>query len=377
MKIGNICDLARSVACGSSGPARSSNLARSVACGSSGPARLIIAIVIVAAAAPARAGEARVRHVPPADAAAGVALELIASAPAAVPSLVAHYRTVGTAAFASIELVRRDDQRWVAVVPAAAVAPPGLEYYLDAGGAPVFASAGAPHTTRVGVTTLAVRRSRDEARVARRRSRVHASAEWVDYGTRVVDDVKLVDRYYRIDADFSYRLWAYPLEELRVGFSRLLGDTEVACELPPCTGRSGFNVAGWFELGLAPIEGVALDGRAIVLATPESVALGGRAELRIGVRDGTHVATGVEYLADVGASGFFRFGWGTVPRAPMTATVEITNMPASTRDVGVRLYYDVTGELAYGVRLGLRLGYAARVQNLFGFTGGTTASIDF
>jgi hypothetical protein len=333
---------------------------------------------LAASAAPARAGEPRVHHVPPADAPAGVALELIATAPPNVPSLVAYYRPAGATAFSPIELVRRDDQRWVAVVPAAAVAPPGVEYYLTADGAPVFASPQAPHTTRVGVAELDARRARDDARALGRRSRVHGRAEWVDYGTRVVDGVRLIDRYYRLDGDFSYRLWAYPLEDLRVGFSRLLGDTALPCDAPPCsTGRAGFNVAGWFELGLAPIEGVTFDGRAVVLATPESVALGGRAELRVGVLDGTHVASGVEYLADVGSTGFFRLGWGTVPRAPMTATIEITDLPASTRDVGVRLYYDVTAVLAYGLRLGLRVGYAARRQGVVGFTGGTTASIDF
>jgi hypothetical protein len=330
-----------------------------------------------AAPAPASATDLHVRHVPPADAEAGAALELVAIAPATVPALVAHYRAAGTQTFSSLELVRRDDQRWVAVIPPPAVAPPGIEYYLDAGGAPVFASAEAPHLTRVGVTALSERRARDEARVAGRRSRVSARAEWVDYGTRIVDDVRLVDRYYRVDADFSYRLWAYPLEELRVGFSRLLGDTEVACATPPCTGRSGFNVAGWFELGVAPIEGLTLDGRAIVLATRESVALGGRAELRVGSRDATHVASGVEYLADVGATGFFRLGWGTVPRVPMAATIEVTDLPASTQDLGVRLFYDITGVLSHGLRVGLRVGYAARRQAVAGFTGGTTASIDF
>jgi len=330
-----------------------------------------------APATSAPAGDPRVRHVPPADAEAGAALELVAIAPPTVPALVAHYRAAGTETYSSLELVRRDDQRWVAVVPPTAVAPPGIEYYLAAGGAPAFASAEAPHMTRVSVTELSERRARDEARVAGRRSRVHARAEWVDYGTRIVDDVRLVDRYYRVDADFSYRLWAYPLEELRVGFSRLLGDTEVACEAPPCTGRSGFNVAGWFEIGVAPIEGLALDARAIVLATRESVALGGRAELRVGSRDATHVASGAEYLADVGATGFFRLGWGTVPRVPMAATIEVTDLPASTRDLGVRLYYDITGVLSHGLRVGLRVGYAARRQDVAGFTGGTTASIDF
>lgn len=340
-------------------------------------ASLAFAAAVTAAAPPARAGDLRVQHVPPADAEAGVALELVATAPPDVPALVAHYRTAGSAAFAALELVRREDARWIAVVPADAVASPGLEYYLVAGGAPVFASAAAPHTTRVGVASLVARRARDEARALRRRSRIHARAEWVDYGTLNVRGDRSVDRYYRIDADFSYRLWAYPLEELRVGFSRLLGDTEVPCADPPCSGRAGFNVAGWFELGVAPIEGLTLDARAIVLATPESVALGGRAELRVGVRDGTHVASGVEYLADVGVTGFFRLGWATVPRAPMAATVEITNLPASTREAGVRIYYDLGGVFAHGLRLGLRVGYAARRQDVAGFTGGTIASIDF
>ena len=55
----------------------------------------------------------------------------------------------------------------------------------------------------------------------------------------------------------------------------------------------------------------------------------------------------------------------------------MSNLPLSTRDLGVRIYYDVTGVFAYGLRLGLRVGYAARRQDRFGFTGGTTASIDF
>jgi hypothetical protein len=344
-------------------------------------AALGIALAALAAAAPA-AAEPRVRHVPPAEAEAGAALELIATAPSTVPALVAHVRRTGAASYTSIELVRRDEERWVAVVPAAAVAPPGVEYYLAAGGAPVFASAEAPHQTHVAVTAVAARHARDEARVRGRRSRVQARFDWVDYGARTEqnletgEDVRILDRYYRLDGDFSYRLWAYPLEDLRVGFSRLLGETGSYCN-GPCSVRAGFNVSGWFELGVAPLEGLALDARAIVLATTESVALGGRGELRVGVRDGTHVAAGVEYLADVGTTSFFRFGWGTVPRAPMAATIEITDLPSASGRQGVRLYYDVTGVFAYGLRLGLRVGYAARQQNLPGFTGGTAASIDF
>ena len=59
-----------------------------------------------------------------------------------------------------------------------------------------------------------------------------------DAHTRIVNGVPLSDSYYRIDGDFSYRLWAYPLEELRVGFTRMIGTTQTMdCPggVPPCT----------------------------------------------------------------------------------------------------------------------------------------------
>ena len=76
-------------------------------------------------------------------------------------------------------------------------------------------------------------------------------------------------------------------------------------------------------------------------------------------------------------NGFFRLGWGTVPKWPMAATVEVSNLPASHRDVGVRLYYDLAREVAPGVRIGARIGYAARNQSVAGFTGGAGAAVEF
>jgi hypothetical protein len=293
--------------------------------------------------------------------------------------MTAHVRTSGEAQFRTIELVRKDDAHWVAVVPAVAVAAPGLDYYLDAGGQPVFATAGWPHTIPVRIADESARKQRDLERAASRRSRIHTMGEWVEFGTRR----GLVDHYYRFDADFSYKLLAYPLEEIRVGYTRVLGTTEQADQsmcptsTTPCTAAAGFRVGGWFELGLAAIEGIRFDGRMMVIATAVGFAIGGRAEAHLGLLDSTHVAVGVESLADAGTDGYFRLGWGTVPKVPMSATVEITNVPASTRPTGVRLYYDVAHEIGYGIRLGLRVGYAARTQSVAGFTGGAAASVDF
>jgi len=340
--------------------------------------RAITIAAIVAGVGTAHA-ETLVRHVPPATALAETSVELVAEAPATSPTLTVHYRTQGATTFVTAELVRQGDTRWIAVVPATAVVAPGLQYYLTAGDTPVFASPDWPHTTPVIVSDATDRRDRDTLRVAGRRSRIHTSAEYVDYGTRKVGGVDLVDRYYRIDADFAYRLWAYPLEMLRVGYTRLVGDTAspMCPDTSPCTEEAGYKVAGWFELGLAPIEGLHLDTRVAVMATAEGFAVGGRGEARVGMIDASHVALGVEYMADVGVAGYFRLGWGTVPSVPMAATVEITNVPLTGRDTGVRLYYDIAHDFDHGVRFGVRVGYAARTQLVAGFTGGTNLTVDF
>jgi len=343
-----------------------------------------LAVLVVALlGAAAMAAPPGVRHVPPADVEAGAKLELVAEAPAATPTLTLHYRHVGAAPFQTLELVRRDASHWVAVVPAVAVAAPGIEYFLVAGDAPVFASAQWPHTVPVVEAASSERRARDDLRNLGRRSRIHSAGEWVDYGTRRIGNTRVEDRYYRIDADFSYRLYAYPLEELRVGYTRLIGDTEAKdpsmCRagVPACTAPAGFKVGGWFELGLGVVEGVRLDGRAMVMATQDGFGVGGRLEGRLGVLDGNHIAVGVEGISFVGTTGYFRLGWATVPRLPMAATVEITNLPASYRDTGVRLYYDLGIPVSRTVRLGLRVGYAARNQEVGGITGGGSAVVDF
>ena len=334
-------------------------------------------LVIALAAATAHADP--VRHVPPSAVEAGTSVELVFDAPSSTPTLIALVRTAGTPTWQSVELVRRDDDHWVAVVPAALVEPPGLEYYVLSGNEPVFATPQWPHHLRVFIPEDAERRDRDLVRAHEHRSRIRTAGEWVDYGTRTVMGTPLRDSYYRFDADFSYRLLSYPLEEIRVGYERLLGDTqaEMCATATPCTEQAGFKVGGWFEVGLAPIEGIRFDARAIVFAAQDGFNPGGRLEARLGTLEGSHVAIGGEYLASVGADGYFRLGWATVPHLPMAATVEVTNLPASNRDPGVRLYYDIARDVGGGLRLGLRVGYAARVQQVAGFTGGAGATVEF
>jgi hypothetical protein len=315
------------------------------------------------------AASAEVRHVPPADGVAGAPIELVAEAPPDTPKLVAHVRPTGARTWQDLELVRRDDGRWVAEVPATLVAPPGLEYFITAGTDIVFATEAWPHAIEVHVPDEVARRERDLLRSRAHRSRIHTGGEYVTYGKTAVQGMSLPDHYYRFDADFAYRLWTYPVEEIRVGYTRLLGETGM-------TPDAGFKVGGFFEVGLAPIEGIRLDARMIVFAAT-TFQVGGRLEARLGTMDGNHIAAGTEYLDSVGAAGYFRLGWATVPGLPMAATVEVTNLPSADRDPGVRLYYDIARDVGGGLRLGLRVGYAARTAEVAGFTGGAGATVEF
>ncbi len=354
--------------------------------------------------APARARADGVRHLPPAEALAGGELVLSAElARASERALVLRYRPLGATTWSELAFARAGDRTWEVRIPALEVTAPGLEYFLvttepaaTAGGATPaataavdeFASATAPHMVSIQDRPRALRRVRDLERARGRVWRLRVAGEVVDYGTRSQGAADVTDRYYRIDADINYRLLAYPLEEIRFGYTRLEGvvpnaprDLPDACQTTPdadaCRFAAGYKVGGWFELGLGPTEGVRFDVRGLFMANQSGVAVGGRGELRVGVADANHLALGVEYQESVGAAGYFRLGWLARPRLPMAATVEVTDLPASLRATGIRLLYDVFYPLPSGLRLGLRAGYAARDQRIGGPTAGLSASYDF
>ena len=352
-------------------------------------ALLVTTAAAIAAPRPAGAGTSAVRHVPPAEAEAGEPLALRCQVARAWEStLVLRYRPGDGGAWAAAPFQRSADDSWKASVPAAAVRPPGLEYYIESAGEGAstaqFASAALPHRVMVRERGEDLRRVRDLARVGGGRSQLHLAGEYVDYGDRQVGDLQVPDRYYRIDADFSYRLLSYPLKTLRVGYTRLLGATleretadPGACPTTDCAFDTGFKVGGWFELTFALREGAELDARGMFIATEDGFNVGGRGELRIGVENATHVAFGAEIAADVGSAGFFRLGWYTVPHLPMAATVEVTDFPASRRPTGIRLIYDISYPMPSGLRIGARVGYQARDELIGGASGGLNAALDF
>lgn len=342
------------------------------------------ALILAAVAAPSLAGAQSIVHVPPAEVEAGTALVLEAEVDRAWEGeLIVRYRAQGRARWHVTRFEKTDDG-FLATLPATVVEPPGVEYFIDG----AFATAQHPHRVAVYESDSAVRVRRELDHVRGRRARARVAGEWVSYGARDARNTDgqtetARDLYYRLEADFTYRVLRFPLYSIRFGTTRLLGRTPVtrrdedACGAADCELDTGFRAGGWFELRFRARRATDLDLRGMALATPTGFGLGARGELRFGDEYGSHVALGVEAIADVGRATWFRLGWDTVDGFPMAATVELTDFPASHRATGVRLLFDIHHPFDSGLRLGARAGYQARDQQIGGATLGASASFEF
>lgn len=334
---------------------------------------MLIAVLAVPAAAQPNA---RVRHVPPSQVEPAEPLTLRATVDRGwESSFEVRYRLQGAGEWKGAAFTRQDQNTYVATIPGLDIAPPGFEYFIvgtEGDQDTHFASADSPHRVNVFRAPAEVRRMQQLARHDDRRAQIRLAGEWVDYGSTVdINDNLILDRYYRIDADVGYRVLSLPLKTLRFGYTHLLGD------IPEQDEQVGFKGGGWFELGFVVNEGIEIDTRGMVMATQTGFNVGGRVELRIGDSLGTHLGLGGEHIADVGTAGLVRLAWGTVPGLPMAATVEVTNFPASSRPTAVRLVYDVAKPFPNGFRIGARVGYQARTQQIGGVTLGLNTSLDF
>jgi hypothetical protein len=352
---------------------------------------LLLALAGVASAQPA----VRVRHLAPAEAPPARTLALEATVDRAwEASIELGYRVAGASAWARAPFARRTSTQYVAEIPAAAVQPPGVEYFIatagaDAASGALFASPEAPQRVAVFPLRNELLRARYLERYQGRLAQIRVAGEYVDYGSRRYGEVRLPDRYYRIDADVTYRLLRMPLVALRFGYTHLIGETAPPGARDQAGGcadagqaqcqafDAGLKGGGWFELRFGLAEGVEADARGMVMATQEGFGMGGRGELRFGHLETSHVAAGLEAIADVGTAGFVRLGWGTVPGLSMAATVEVTDFPATHRPAAVRLLCDLARSIRPGTRVGLRAGYQARDQGIGGVALGLNTSLDF
>ncbi|HSP81076.1 MAG TPA: hypothetical protein VLQ93_21315, partial [Myxococcaceae bacterium] len=195
-------------------------------------------------------------------------------------------------------------------------------------------------------------------------SRLSTFAEYVDYGSRDAEGSRYPDSYYRLEMDYLYRLFtqvgSLRLDAIRIGVGHLRGKVPMlGPEGPTGTVRTGLDYGfSEVELGLSPYFGLA--GRLVLggNATGFTAGFGGR--VRIGRPAGSRVELEGEYNAGLGAAATVRLAWDTVPRFPMSAAAQVTNIPSGLP--GVRLLYRADYELTEALLLGVQVGYQARTS---------------
>lgn len=336
----------------------------------------------------------RVHHVPLNTAKNEEPLALLAIIEAShlAKEVLLYVRQRGAAQYERIVFQRMstDAIQFSATVPAERVVPGVMEYYLASRGvhqAPAdpeqlhFASPDRPHPVTV-IGDEDARWRRDLlAQHFENRSRLQAHTEYVNFGTRDSKTGTVNDSYWRAELDYSYRFlgWVY---SIRLGAGLLLGQTYVSsagslAQIPDpdrcaLTNHSATDCRvgvyyGFAELRFRFGRFIRWDLRPILGVGPQSFDGGASTQLIIGHDPGTHVGIGVEGVSHIGVRGWLRLAWDTVPRIPMSFTIDLENFPNNDA-MAMRLMMNFAYRFGRHFSVDLMAGYATRGWQIGGPT---------
>jgi hypothetical protein len=341
--------------------------------------------------------EPRLHHAAASVAAAHQSLSLYARIdhPELVKSAILVYRTEQRPALEEEKFRRAPSSAYVAQVPAEAVKPGWIEYAieleaLDGSRTQVLGTREAMHRVQVR-DDLADERARAlDARHGGRRSVFFSSAEYVDFGTSVAETtdatgavrtLAVEDRYFRVEAGYTYRPLRFVSEfSLRGGVVR--GQSPVPLGGPPAPGQSA---ADRFKVGLnygAPTVRLRLhdivhaDAEFLTSVTEVGFSIGAGAALLVGDPYGSKLTLGVEGIEVFGVRFFNRIDIVATPSLTVAPIVEVTNMPHADR-YGMRLLGEVDWAMGEGFSAAVRGGYQARLFTAGGPSAGVTLRYAF
>jgi hypothetical protein len=340
----------------------------------------LLLLLLSAAEPPAQSAPADaplvVRHVPGAEVNAGADLVLRAQVTPAwrLQALVARWRYLGENDFRDAPFEKSAEGSFAAVLRVPIEERRNLEYFLvaravDGKETVPFASAELPHPVIVQSSEDQLQREAVMDVYGRRRSRVGLFAEYVSYirlgSVQTTTGETFEDWYYRAEADYLYRLFegveAIRIDGIRVGMGTLRG--AIPALYVPGTVTDETNVRVGIDYGfsevdvsLHPLFGVS--AKLLLGGNARGFAAGFGGKVRIGRPRGSRVELDAEYVGGIGFNATFRLAWDTVPRLPMSAAGQVTNVPGGPP--GVRLLYRVDWELSEAFTVGGQLGYEAR-----------------
>ncbi len=331
-----------------------------------------------------------VRHLPVAEVAAGSDLVLRAEVNPAwrLGSLLAQWRVAGDPAWQKAAFERSPDGGMVAVVPGGRVQRPAIEYYLsarDVDGTETlpFASASQPHPVAVLADPATLHREAIIEVYGRRRSRAAVFGEAVSYGVARTPVGDYPDWYMRAEADYLYRIFGvilfFRIDTIRIGMGTMRAQTapEQAWTAPPLSGTPPASKTGLdygyaeTELSFNPYFGIA--GRLVLGGSARGFAAGVGGRMRIGRPRAARVEIEADTVNGIGATGGFRMAWDTVEGLPMSATIQVTNVPSGP--AGIRISYRIDWEMKEWLTVGAQFGYQARAALGGGLSAGLATAV--
>ena len=336
----------------------------------------------------------RVHHVPTNTVSEEAPLVLLADIEAShlAKEILLYVRTSGVAEYERIVFQRMstDAVRFSATVPAERIVPGVIEYYIASRGVGQaaseperlhFASPDKPHPVIIMGESDARWRRDLFAQHFENRSRLQAHVEYANFGWRQSNTGTVNDSYWRAELDYSYRFlgWVY---SIRLGAGLLLGQTYVPsmgslAQIPdPARCGQTMHTAtdcrvgvyyGFAELRFRLGRLVRWDLRPILGVGPQSFDGGASTQLIIGHDPGTHVGLGIEGISHIGVRGWLRLAWDTVPRIPMSFTIDLENFPNNDA-MAMRLMMNFAYRFGRHASVDLMAGYATRGWQIGGPT---------
>ena len=299
-------------------------------------------------------------HVPVATASSAAPIELVAVIDGAwaEPLLVARYRPMG-GAWREAPFERSSAGGWYATIPAAAVLPPGAEYYIVGRGtdgeAAHFASEAAPQPIRVDPSVVDRLAELDRRRTDNRTEAVAFDTDAHDFTNRYGGK----DWFVRSELRWTHRL-STRLHSIGFGFGVIQGRT------PAQGGNDATDevMAGRYglaEVRLRPHPSLFVDGRLTLGVSHAGFLRGIGGAITFGKPWRANLSVGAELLDDLGPTAYVRLQWDTAPPLLMGAAIVRSDLPGAVVDAaGLYLRYDVAYRLSHAFGLRGALSYGAR-----------------
>jgi hypothetical protein len=309
---------------------------------------IIITLSLAALTARAHAEKATVLHVPVAEAQPGKPVEIVAAIDGAwaEPTLLARYRTHG-GAWQDAPFEQSSAGGWYATIPAAALVPPGAEYYIigrGAGGEVAhFASEASPQAIRIEPTLIDRLEEIDDERMDGHREIVSFDVDGHDFGNRY----RNTDGFVRAEARWTHRV-SRTLHSIGFGFGAIWGRTPDR-DGPGATEELALGRYGTAETRVRVHPSVFVDARLSLGVSDEGFMNGLGTAVTLGKPWRSNISAGAEIFDDLGATGYIRLQWDTAPPFLMGASIVRTDLPdAKVTANGLYVKYD----LAYRMRTG-------------------------